>query len=122
MNLLSTNKTIYDFLSDTLGVDVWVEDSVPINSKFPYTTFTLANEAFTTEGLIQVRVFTENRSIKEVVGLSDKLEKAIGEAGTLLRNGRGYIWLYKGSPFAQLEPTLEENLKTVYINLLYRNV
>ena len=122
MNLINTNQTIYKFLEQTLGVPVWVEDSVPINAKFPYGVFTLNNEAFTMEGLLQVRIFTEERSVKPVVDLADKLSAAVGEGGALLRNGNGYIWLYKGSPFAQLEPTLEEGLKAVYINLLYRNV
>ena len=120
MNITSTTKTLKTFFDQV--APSYVEDCAPIGADFPYLVYSLSTQEFTREGIIQVRIFSQSRSIEEVATLTDELEALIGEAGTVLDNGRGYLWLYKGIPFAQIEPTYEDNLKGMYIILRYRNV
>ena len=119
MNLINTAKTLKEFFNQF--APAWLEDSVPVGIQTPYCAYTLTTEAFDKEGLIQVHFYHESPSVAKVIELADKLGDAIGPAGTLLKGEGGGIWLYKGEPFAQLEPTGEENLKAVYITLTYRN-
>lgn len=120
MNITSTAKTLNRFFNQV--ATSWLEDNVPTGATFPYITYSLASEAFGEEGVLQVRIWTQSRSIQEACALTDKLEGLITEGGTVLENGNGYLWLYKGSPFAQLEPTTEEDIKAMYIVLGYRNI
>lgn len=120
MNIIENSKTLTRFLKQF--APIWVEDCVPVGTSFPYGTYTLSNEEFGGEGIIQVRFFSESTSLEEVATIVSNLERAIGEAGVLLRNGNGYLWVYKGSPFVQIEPTGEDNLRAMYVVLSYRNV
>lgn len=120
MNITNTTKVLKKFFDGF--APSWLENCVPPNTPTPYATFTLNNEMFDHEGLIQLRFFDESTSIEKICGLTDKVEEAIGHGGKLLQGPNGAIWLYKGSPFAQIEPTEEEHLRVMYINLRYRNM
>lgn len=120
MNITTTTKLLKTFFDGF--APSYLENCVPPGTATPYATFTLNNEKFGHEGLIQLRIFDESTSIENICSLTDRVEEAIGHGGKLINGPNGVIWIYKGSPFAQVEPQQEENLKVMYINLIYRNM
>ena len=120
MNILDTTKTINTFL-ESFGVSAWLEDCVPVGIEGPFCTYSLTSEAFDSEGLIQVHFYEEGTSIRNLLDLTNKLREKLGHGGLYFATESGGIWIYKGAPFAQVEPIPnEENYKAMYINLVYR--
>ena len=120
MQLLETTKLLNDFFGKI--TNSFIEDCVPISQTFPYLTYSLNIQEFSREGILQVRIWDESSSVNNIIELGDKLEQLIGENGVILQGEQGYIWLYKGIPFMQIEPTYEDKIKSIYILLRYRNM
>lgn len=98
----------------------FLEGSVKVGQEYPYLTYTLSQEDWFTDGLIQVKIWTKSTSISQVCDLTDALEKLV-DNGTVIELNDGFCSLYKGSPYSQLTETEDLNIKSMYINLIIQN-
>ena len=97
----------------------YASDSVPENAVLPYLTYTPVFSAFE-EGEVNLTVncwfYTESEEVPNAK--VEEISKAIGRGGVTLRCDDGFIWLKRGSPFAQrIEEQTDKNLKRRYINI-----
>lgn len=110
MNLLQTQTNIYNFLKQF--AQPYMEQEVPQGAVFPYMTYIFDMENWRTTGLGQVRIWDEGESTQTIFGIAEAIEDMVGE-GFISEN----LIIHAGSPFVQIMPQEEENIKCLYMNL-----
>lgn len=119
MDITNVAKTLKTFFSQF--APAFIKDSVPVGTQSPYCAYSLITESFDSEGIIQLHIYNDGSGIAELLEIAGRIETTIGESGILLPGGNGYLWLYKGTPFAQIEPMGEEDFNGVYVTINFRN-
>lgn len=119
MNFTELAKSYYN-LFNSFGITGYLEGSVPTGASFPYLTYNLSNVSNFEENLIQVKLYSKSSSLVEISSIIDRIENYIGE-GVKFDFDNNIIWLYKGSPFAQLVNDEDSSIKSALINIVSRH-
>ena len=109
-----TAIALYKFASN-FGWNAYPENSVPVNAKLPYVTYTLQEYNWDDMGMLQMRLWYKGT---DYVGLNNKIDEITQyvEHGAKIDTESGAVWLYKGSPWCQYQPSDEVALKIAYLN------
>lgn len=96
------------------------EDSVPDNSSFPYITYSEITDSLGNVVALSSSLWDRSSSWKRISDKSEEIAKSIGENGhKVLKLDSGYIWLVKGTPFAQrMNDPNDDQIKRIYLNVL----
>lgn len=97
----------------------YASTSVPEDAVFPYGTYEFVNDAWDS-GEVSMTVnlwfYTESEAIPNAK--VQQLSEAIGYSGVVLQCDGGYIWLKRGTPFAQSLPDdTAPGIKRRYLNI-----
>ena len=103
------------------GFDIpaYTENSVPDNAELPYITYTAVQSDVFTSATHQCRVWYEGTSYEAVNAKADEIIAAIGR-GKRLNTGNGFVFIYPGTPIAQMQPA-DDRTRIVYLNLELRS-
>ena len=98
------------------GIPAYDETSVPDDAAFPYITYNAAVGEF--EHIIQLTasVWYRSSSWADISNKVDEISESIYPY-KLLRVDNGYIYIYKGDPFAQRMADENNTLRRVYLIL-----
>jgi hypothetical protein len=115
---MTKGAALHQFFSG-FGMDAYAASSVPEDAVFPYLTHDLVTDSFD-NGEVSLTVnlwwYTESEAIPNAK--VEEISKAIGMGGHLIECDGGYIWLKRGSPFAQsLKDDTAPNIKRRYLNI-----
>jgi len=114
---LNQAQLFYSFFSSICPA--YLQNTVPEGAQLPYLTYTLDNVDWETSNIIQVKIYTKEQGVANVINLADKLAKEIGEGISIEKNGT-YVYMRKGSPFLQFMVEDEKNyIKSVYSVIEY---
>lgn len=115
---MNKSQVIYQFWSG-FGIPAFDENSVPDNTPFPYITYAEYTGSLGDVLLLNASIWDNSNSWERVSLKAEEIAKTIGEHGhyTLPLDG-GYVWITKGSPFAQRMGDPEDGrIKRVYLNV-----
>ncbi len=109
---------IYEFFSG-FGLTAYAATSVPEDVVFPYLTYDLVIDAWgggEVSMTVNLWFYTESEAIPNAK--VEQISKAIGMGGALLECEGGYVWLKRGTPWAQSLPDdTAPSIKRRYINV-----
>lgn len=122
---------LYQFFASAIpGWSAYSETAVPsqaagdaYDAAFPYLTYSLPTSSFDFgEVSIAVNLWhkaANNQKIPETVmnDAANALSAAIGRGGVTLPCDGGFIWLKRGTPFAQAMQDEDTTIKRRYINI-----
>ena len=119
MNVIQTQVNIYNFLKQfgTPYLEKEVPDNIMVDGvgvpvPFPYLTYVFEIENWRTTGLGQIRIWDEGESAQDIFQIAENIEDEIGEGYIA-----GNLVMHAGSPFVQIVPQEDENIKCLYLNL-----
>lgn len=95
-------------------------NSVPDGASFPYITYTESQDSLGNVLVLNASIWDRSTSWERISLKADEIARKIGEHGHYtIKLDNGYIWLVKGTPFAQRmnDPT-DDQIKRIYINVL----
>lgn len=110
-------EAIHKFLSG-FGIPAYAESSVPAKAKFPYITYALVVDDFSSGEVsmpINVWYYTDSERIPNAK--VNEIAEAIGYGGKLITYDGGAVWIKRGSPWCQSISESERKVKRRYINL-----
>lgn len=116
MSIIDTQNDIFNFLNQFATpyyeFDHQSTDKKPNNLSYPFITFSAPSENWRETGLMQVRIWDKMDDYVSVFEIAYKIEEMVKE---------GYncnsLVIHQGSPFVQVMPQDDENIKCLYINL-----
>lgn len=95
---------LFNFFS-SFGIDAYEENSVYALEKqpdFPYITYELKTDCLSeSDTMISFSVWYRSTSWTAANAMAETISKAIGYGGKVISCDDGYIWIKRGSPFAQ---------------------
>lgn len=101
------------------------ENSVPGGDNapaFPYATYSLVLDSIGGEIPLTLNLWYRDKqlysSLPEIIGKADEISERIGRGGITIPCDGGFIWLKRGTPFAQImgDPA-DELIRRAYINI-----
>ena len=101
------------------------ENSVPGGDNapsFPYATYSLVLDSIGGEIPLTFNLWYRDKqlysSLPDIIGKTEEISKRIGRGGITIPCDGGFIWLKRGTPFAQIMGDPEDELiKRAYINI-----
>jgi hypothetical protein len=127
---VSTNVSValHDFFT-RFGIPAFLEDSIPekmpdgdggtVDTNPPYITYQLMIPEPLHTSILHARVWYRNTSAGPVLAKCGEIERAIGR-GVTIPTEYGSVVIFKDSntPFTQLQPMNDPNLKVAYLTMI----
>ena len=108
---------IYQFWSG-FGLTAYEENTVPTDAVFPYVTYQLVTDSFDREVAATASLWYRGESWTAINAKTEEIARFIGGGGCLLDCDGGFIWLKRGTPFAQnMGDESDDLIKRKYINV-----
>ena len=111
-------QAVQDFLGG-FGIPAYAETSVPSDAEYPYLTYGLVVGSWLDAGDTSVQVnlwyYTESEAVPNAK--VREIAEAIGMGGVCLPCDGGFVWVKRGSPFAQSVAEENDKIKRRYINI-----
>lgn len=108
-------KALYQFFA-SFGLRAYEENSVPDDVVLPYITYQVSVPDWRDSSSISASVWYMGSTYAGVNAKVDEIAEKIGD-GLRVKAGKGCIWLNKETPFAQIAPTGNDNVKVVTLNI-----
>lgn len=112
-------QALQDFWSG-FGLPAYDENTVPDEAIMPYVTYNVATDSFERVLPLSGSLWYKSTSWAEISQKADEIAEAIaGRDGYYLREiDGGYLWIVKGTPFAQrMREENDSNIRRIYINV-----
>lgn len=113
---MNVEQAIHEFWG-SFGVPAYNEYSVPDTAELPYIVHSNGSDIFGNEIPLVGEIFDESISWRKVTEIKDKVSKLLGWGGAVIKTDNGYIWIKRGSPFAQQMGDEDKSLKRIVINI-----
>ena len=108
---------IYQFWS-SFGLTAYEENTVPTDAAFPYVTYQLVTDSFDREVAATASLWYRGESWTDINVKTEEISRYIGRGGRLIDCDGGFIWLKRGSPFAQnIGDESDDLIRIKYINV-----
>ena len=108
---------IYQFWSG-FGLTAYEENTVPEDAVFPYLTYQLVTDGFEREVAATAFLWYRSESWTAINAKTEEIARFIGGGGCLIDCDGGFIWLKRGSPFAQnMGDESDDLIRRKYINV-----
>ena len=108
---------IYQFWS-SFGLTAYEENTVPEDAAFPYITYQLVTDSFDRDVSATASLWYRGESWTAINAKTEEIARFIGGGGCLLDCDSGFIWLKRGTPFAQnMGDESDDLIKRKYINV-----
>ena len=108
---------IYQFWSG-FGLTAYEENTVPTDAEFPYITYQLVTDSFDREVSATASLWYRSESWTAINAKTDEIGQYIGRGGRLIDCDGGFIWMKRGTPFAQnMGDESDDLIKRKYINV-----
>ena len=114
---MTKDEAIYSFYSG-FGLPAYDENTVPEGSALPYITYSVSTDSIGNMVILSASLWYRSTSWGAIQDKADEIATALGYGGKIIKIGNGYLWLTKGSPFAQRmsEPS-DKMVRRIIINI-----
>lgn len=109
---------IYKFWSG-FGIDVYEENSVPDNAKFPYITYQFISDNIGNDLGMTASIWYRSTSWVEINKKTEEIAKYIAQDFIPMKCDNGKVWLKMGTPFSQsMGDESDDLIKRIYLNII----
>ena len=108
-------QSIHAFWS-SFGLAAYDENTVPDDAVMPYITYSVSTGAMDDVLLLNGSLWYRSVTWKDISQKSDEIAETIGEYWLGEVDG-GYLWITRGSPFAQRKADEDDTVRRIVINL-----
>ena len=114
---MTKDEAIYSFYSG-FSLPAYDENTVPEGSALPYITYSVSTDSIGNMVILSASLWYRSTSWGAIQDKADEIAAAIGYGGKIIKIDNGYLWLTKGSPFAQRmsEPS-DKMVRRIIINI-----
>ena len=110
-------QAIHAFWSG-FGLPAYDQNTVPDTAEMPYITYSVATGALDDIIAINGSLWYHSLSWAEISRKADEISRAVSNNGLcIIPVDDGYVWIKRGSPFAQRMEDVDGTIRRIYINL-----
>lgn len=100
--------------------DAFEENTVPENAfatRSEYITYSAGQNYFDEPMMLTASLWQRSTSWTEIVDKMQEIAETIGFGGTMLKTDDGYLWIKRGTPFAQRMSDEDPAVRRIYLNV-----
>ena len=114
---MTKDEAIYSFYSG-FGLPAYDENTVPEGSALPYITYSVSTDSIGNMVILSASLWYRSTSWGTIQDKADEIAAVLGYGGKIIKIDNGYLWLTKGSPFAQRmsEPS-DKMVRRIILNI-----
>lgn len=114
---MTKDEAIYSFYSG-FGLPAYDENTVPEGSALPYITYSVSTDSIGNIVILSASLWYRSTSWGAIQDKADEIAADLGYGGKIIKIDNGYLWLVKGSPFAQRmsEPS-DKMVRRIVLNI-----
>ena len=114
---MTKDEAIYSFYSG-FSLPAYDENTVPEGSALPYITYSVSTDSIGNMVILSASLWYRSTSWAAIQDKADEIATTLGHGGKIIKIDNGYLWLVKGSPFAQRmsEPS-DKMVRRIIINI-----
>lgn len=101
----------------SFGIPAYDETDVPDDAKMPYITYSVATAAIDEVCGMTASINYHSTSWKEITLKKDEIAMSIGTGGKIIKLDTGYVWITRGSVFAQRIPDIDKSVRKYYLQI-----
>lgn len=102
------------------GFDIPAYDSqtVPPNATLPYITYETITDNFDNRVTLSASVWYQSTSWEDITDKVDEVAERLGYGGEVISIDGGYVWLMRGTPFAQRMSDPDDTIRRIVLNVM----
>ena len=109
-------QAVHDFWSG-FGLTAYDENSVPDDAQMPYITYSVVTDSLEYIALLTGSVWYRETTWENASQKAEHISASL-KNGIIIKLDRGYVYLYRGTPFAQrMGDETDDMIKRVYFNV-----
>lgn len=93
------------------------ENTVPEDATLPRITYNFSVAEFGDPVAMSLSLWDRSTSWTTVTNKADEIYNAIGLGGRIIPFDGGYLWIKRGTPFAQRMSDENEQIRRIYLNV-----
>ncbi len=101
----------------SFGIPAYDESSVPDTAPLPRITFSVSMAGFGEPVLLSASIWYRSNSWAEITVKMYEIFNRLGPGGEVLPCDGGYLWLKRGTPFAQRINDEDTAIRRYYLNV-----
>lgn len=110
-------QAIHEFWSG-FGLTAYDENAVPDGAVFPYITYSVVTDSLDYVVLLTGSLWYRSTSWEDISQKADEISQALADGKVVPLDSRGYVYLYRGTPFAQrMGDEKDDMIKRIYFNV-----
>ena len=117
---MDKSQAVFNFWN-TFDLPVYDEQTVPTGSEklpMPYLTYSTVLDSEGNVVQLNASLWYQSTSWAAISKKAEEISKRITAGGTVIKIDGGYVWLCRGTPFAQrMADTSDPDIRRIYINV-----
>lgn len=111
-------QAIHSFWS-SFGLNAYDQYYIPDEAKMPYITYSVSTDSIGTPVLLTGDIWYYSESWETITKKAQAIADFIGYGYHIIKLDRGYLYITKGTPFAQrMSDEASEMVRRIHINLM----
>lgn len=108
-------QAVHDFWSG-FDLTAYDENSVPDDARMPYITYSVVTDSLEYIALLTGSVWYRETTWENASKKADEISESL-KNGVVKELDNGYIYLFRGTPFAQRMGDEDDMIKRIYFNV-----
>ena len=100
----------------SFGLPAYDQNTVPQDAQMPYITYSVSEADFGSPVILTASIWYRSQSWEEIALKSYDIAEAISSGQVLPIDG-GWLWIYKGTPFAQRMADIDDTVRRIILNV-----
>lgn len=117
-----TKAAVLQTFWSSFGLDAYEENSVPTDDDapdFPYIIYESASDSMGNDIALSASLWYRSSSWVGINAKAEEIGSTIGRGGITMRCDGGFVWIKRGTPFAQNMGDPEDDMiRRKYINII----
>lgn len=102
---------------ESFGLTAYDENTVPDDAQMPYITYSVVTDSLDYIVILNGSLWYRSYSWAEIQRKADQISAFLGIHGKVYKLDYGYLYLYRGTPFAQRMRDEDDTVRRIYFNV-----
>ena len=113
---MNKSQALHKFWS-SFGLPAYDQFTVPDDAQMPYITYSVAEDSFERPVALTGSIWYRSQSWEDIEQKSYEIARAVKIGGIVVNIEDGFVWIYRGSPFAQRMSDINDTVRRIVINI-----
>lgn len=102
---------------NSFNIPAYDSQTIPEDATLPYITYETATDSLDNRVTLTNSLWYRSTSWKDITEKADEIAERIGIGGEIIKIDNGYVWLMRGTPFAQRMSDPDDSIRRIVLNV-----